>query len=375
MKTGLVVKKSAVKGLGSIVYYFGHSASSENVGERGLSHFAEHLLCKSFDHLLPKIKSYSISYDASTGDNSVQFYWTGLDEKLSELEPEFMNLFDFVPTKEQFELERNIILQEYVQTFSGQYSIFYNINRKYFNSYGPIGCKQDIETISYEDFLKFFERFKHPTNIYRVTSNNKSDVKAIYENVVYKKPLVLKKVRPSELCIEQSSTFPNSVLLSDWLEVPEFNLAELNLLIGMFSSGLASPLYKEIRETRGLVYSLGLYTDKFRDKLNFQFVANCSPENVEEVRKIAKEVLTNPKTYLTKDRFDDIKMSKITAKQIENINNHNVGTILQEIEYGDTIFKTIQATTFERLMEVAEQLKVKIESGMTLCSLGATLEI
>jgi predicted Zn-dependent peptidase len=154
LKKGLVIKKSSVKGLGTIYYYFGHSASSENVGERGLSHMAEHLLCHSFDHLLPKITANSISYNAFTSDNHVVFYWTGLHEKLSEFESEFVKIFDFVPTKEQFENERNIILQEYTQYMADQNSIYQNINRKYYDYYGAIGCRPDIESITYEDFLK-----------------------------------------------------------------------------------------------------------------------------------------------------------------------------------------------------------------------------
>jgi len=375
LKKGLVIKKSAVKGLGTIYYYFGHSASSENVGERGMSHFAEHLLCKSFDHLLPKLTANSISYNAFTSDNHVVFYWTGLDEKLTEIEPEFLKLFDFVPTKELFELERNIILQEYTQYMANQSSIYQNINRKYYDYYGPIGCRTDIEAITYEDFLKFYSRFKNPTNIYRVTNNKKSEVKEIYKNVVYKNPIKIGKLKKSELMIESTSTFPDSVTICDWFDVSEMSKPELDFLGGMYSDGLESPLYQEIREKRGLVYGLGLYLEQFRTTMKAEFVAKCSPENVEEVRAVAKEVLTNPEKYLTQERFETIKSCIVTSKMIKKIQNHGTGTITNDIVYGEDYFNTISNVTYERIMEVANVFKQKILNEMKLASFGEKLEV
>lgn len=375
MKKGLVIKKSTVKSLGTIYYYFGHSASSENVGERGLSHLAEHLLCKSFDHLLPKLTANSISYNAFTSDNHVVFYWTGLDEKLTEVEPEFLKLFDFVPTQEQFETEKNIVLQEYTQYMTNQSSIFQNINRKYYDYYGPIGCRTDLENVTYDDFLKFYSRFKNPTNIYRVTSNKKQDVKEIYKNVVYKNPVKLGKLKKSELLIEASSTFPDSVKICDWMDVTEFVRPELDFVGGMYSDGLDSPLYQEIREKRGLVYGLGLYCEEFRDSKKAEFIAMCSPENVDEVRKVAREVMTNPETYLTRERYETIKSSIVTSKQIEKLQNHGTGTITQDIVYGEDYFNTISNISFERVMEVANMFKKKIDTEMKFASFGEKLEV
>lgn len=375
LKKGLVIKKSSVKGLGTIYYYFGHSASSENVGERGLSHMAEHLLCHSFDHLLPKLTASSISYNAFTSDNHVVFYWTGLDEKLTELESEFIKIFDFVPTKEQFENERNIILQEYTQYMADQNAIYQNINRKYYDYYGPIGCRTDIESITYEDFLKFYARFKHPTIIYRVTNNKKSEVKEIYKNVVFKNPIKLGKLKKSELLIEASSTFPDSVKLCDWFDVSEFKKYELDFLGSMYSSGLESPLYQEIREKRGLVYGLGLYSDEFRNVITAMFVAMCSPNNVEQVRTLAKEVMTNPEKYLTRERFEIIKSYIVTSEKIKLLQNHGTGSITNDIVYGEEYFENISNVTFERIMEVANLFKKKIETEMKLASFGEKLEI
>jgi len=375
LKKGLVVEKSNVKGLGTIFYYFGHSATAENVGERGVSHLAEHLLCKSFDHLLSTITTYSVSYNAFTSDDHVCFYWSGLDDKLTELEPEFKKLFNFVPTKEQFELEKSIIIQEYTGWFAGQSAIYANINRKYYDYYGPIGCRQDIESISYEHFLEFYKRFSSPTIIYRVTGNKKSEIKELYKGIKFSNPVKLKKKKASKLVIEETSSFPNSVTLIDWVDVSKFEKHEIEFVSSMFSNGLESPLYKEIRENRGLVYGLGTYTEDFGDVNKFEFVAQCVPENVAEVRSVANEILTNPEKYLTRERFESIKMSSVNNEKLKNIQNQGTGSILNKIIYGKDYFEKIQNLTFERVMEVANLLKVELETNVKHASLGETQEI
>jgi predicted Zn-dependent peptidase len=143
----------------------------------------------------------------------------------------------------------------------------------------------------------------------------------------------------------------------------------------MYSDGLDSPLYQEIREKRGLVYGLGLYCEEFRDSKKAEFIAMCSPENVDEVRKVAREVMTNPETYLTRERYETIKSSIVTSKQIEKLQNHGTGTITQDIVYGEDYFNTISNISFERVMEVANMFKKKIDTEMKFASFGEKLEV
>ena len=66
--------------------------------------------------------------------NEIVFYLTGLDEKVNKWKGEFMDLLgEFNVTKEQFENERKIVLEEYMDSFNEQTQChMLNLSRKLF---------------------------------------------------------------------------------------------------------------------------------------------------------------------------------------------------------------------------------------------------
>ncbi|CAM3626823.1 M16 family metallopeptidase [Smaragdicoccus niigatensis] len=67
-------------------------------------------------------------------------------------------------------------------------------------------------------------------------------------------------------------------------------LAVLNTVIG---GGLSSRLFQEIRETRGLAYSVYSGVDTFSDTGTFSVYAGCQPEHVAEVAGLIRDVLSD----------------------------------------------------------------------------------
>ena len=62
----------------------------------------------------------------------------------------------------------------------------------------------------------------------------------------------------------------------------------LNAAVG---GGLSSRLFQQIREERGLAYSVYSSVDSFSDVGTFSVYAGCSPERVADVADVAMEVL------------------------------------------------------------------------------------
>lgn len=67
----------------------------------------------------------------------------------------------------------------------------------------------------------------------------------------------------------------------------------LNAAVG---GGLSSRLFQEIREKRGLAYSVYSGVDTFADTGAFSVYAGCQPENLGEVATVIREVLANVAT-------------------------------------------------------------------------------
>ena len=137
--------KSQTELSGFYVVYEG-STNLEKPGWYGISHLMEHLMCKNFDHLQEDFDKDGIDWNAYTSGNEIVFYLTGLEEKVNKWKGEFMDLLgQFNVTKEDFENERKIVLEEYMDSFNSQTEVhMLNLSRKLFNDYDPIGLREDL---------------------------------------------------------------------------------------------------------------------------------------------------------------------------------------------------------------------------------------
>ena len=111
-------------GLGyfSLIYDIG--SSNEIPGNRGIPHFMEHLMCKTFDDMRSYLRRIGIDYNACTSDNKIIFYFYGLNESLDlvtqELYERLTNSSNLW-TEEAFNNEKKVIIQEYKDCFSWQW--------------------------------------------------------------------------------------------------------------------------------------------------------------------------------------------------------------------------------------------------------------
>ena len=112
----------------------------------------------------------------------------------------------------------------------------------------------------------------------------------------------------------------------------------------MLGSGLNSPLYKEVREKLGLVYSISCFVDKLNNtSCTIGIMTDTSLKNIETVQNQIKNVLENKEEFLTQERFDIVKDSYITKlEESEILNYSNVGRYMDEPEWRiETIINNI----------------------------------
>jgi predicted Zn-dependent peptidase len=318
--------KSETELSGFYVVYEG-STNLEKKGWYGISHLMEHLVCKSFDHLQEDFDKDGIDWNAYTSSNEIVFYLTGLDEKVNKWKGEFMDLLsEFNVTKEQFENERNIVLEEYMDSFNDQSQThMLNLSRKLFGDYDPIGLKEDLEKLKYMDCLNFFElQYAKPTKIINVSKNKP------YKNntIDFAKRDITKKLEFGEkdVPLELSNEFKDKTSIVILSPVIEEDFAYVHFINSMLSLGLKSPLYQEIREKRGLVYYVHCYQSRVNNQGINTISTQTSNKNYNGVVDAVKEVITNPDRYLTKERFNLVKdyykvrMAKDEILRYKNVN-------------------------------------------------------
>jgi len=322
--------KSQTNLSGFYVVYYG-STLNENNNTRGISHLIEHLLCKEFAHLIDDFQRYGISWNAYTSNNKIVFYMTGIDEYVNKYKYEFFNsLLKFNPSQTEFDIEKKIVIEEYKDVFSDQFSThFENLSRKLYGNYAAIGNIEDLNSISLTDCVDYFNNhLKSPYKIINVSKKNKFNHKLIPElklNNNIKKYLDYKNPN-DELVYEIKNDFKDkSSIISfskELIKVDDINYVKFITLV--LGNGLKSPLTKKIREEFGLVYSI--YCNIESISLNNHHIyigAVTSNENIMKYSQELKDILNNPKIYITEERIDIIKDYIKIEEEKKIINRYN----------------------------------------------------
>jgi len=338
---------------GFYIVYEG-SVNIEESGNYGLSHLMEHLMCKTFEHLMDDFDTYGIDWNAFTSGNEIVFHFTGLDDNLKGYRKDLVEyLSDFTITKEEFENEKKIVIEEYLDTFNEQYTSHYlNLDRKLFNMFDPIGRKSDLEKLTYLDCLNFFEKqFINPSKIINVSKNSDFEL-----DIDFAKPREGREYKyienNNDVEFELGTDFKGKssiICLSPFID-DDFQY--VHFVDYMLSSGLNSPMYKEVREKRQLVYSISCYMRRMNDRAINTISCVTANDNVSKVLETLEMIFNNRDKYLTKERFKIIKESLKVNLTKQDINRYSsVGRWISP----EGFFLTpefVDTVTFEKCKEV-----------------------
>ena len=346
--------KSETELSGFYIVYEG-STNLEKKGWYGISHLMEHLMCKNFDHLQEDFDRDSIDWNAYTSSNEIVFYLTGLEDKVNKWKGEFMDLLGgFNVKKSEFENERNIVLEEYMDSFNEQTQCHVlNLSRKLFGDYDPIGLKEDLENLKFMDCLNFFElQYSKPTKIINVSKNKK------YKNntIEFAERTIVKSTEFGnyDTTLELNNEFKDKTSIAILSPIIEEDFAYVHFINAMLSLGLKSPLYQEIREKKGLVYYVHCYQSRMNNQGINTISTLTSNKNFDEVLKATKLVINNPDKYLTKERFNLVKdYYKVRMQKDEILRYKNVNQWINP--EGWSVYDIIDTVKLKKIREVYDK--------------------
>ena len=256
-------------------------------------------------------------------------------------------------------------------SFNSQGSAHYlNFQRKMFGYYGPIGIRSDIENFTLQDCKDYLDLYyKKPTRVINVSKFNDFETDAEFREKVSYEPFEIRmntnlhiitsdnetEVPEGMIPLEIITDYKNKVSILNTSPVITKDFAYASFLCEMLGSGLNSPLYKEVREKLGLVYSIDCFIDKFNSgSCIIGIMTDTSFKNIETVQNQIKYVLDNKEKFLTQDRFDIVKDSYLTKlEESEILNFTNVGKYMDEPEW--RIESIINTITLEDVYNVCDK--------------------
>jgi len=355
----MIINKTSPTDLSGFYIVYKGSVLNEDPSNYGISHLLEHLMCKQFQHLYNDFDRYSINWNAYTSGTEVVFHMKGLDEYIYKYRHELLNsLLTFNVTRDGFEKELSIVIQEYKDAFQDQFSsAYYNLIRKVYKNYGPIGKLQALENITYEQVYEYWEKYlSKPSIIINISKNSEFEG---FNDFNTNYPTHFVADDSDQLVYEKIIDF-SKVCVAGYIEIYK-DMAYVDYVLEMLGKNLESPFMKEIREKRGLTYGVHNYVSDISANQGLVTTSLITTdENVEEVLSIYKKILSDPVTYLTEDRFQLIKDYYTVKKKKDEINaysNHKkyitpehwmIESILDDITFEKTQQIFDQYLTFDK---------------------------
>ncbi len=292
---------------------------NENDTNNGISHFLEHLFFKGtkshptgeMDRIL---ESKGAVVNAATSKDFTHYYITipasDFDTALDLHSDMLLN--PQIPRKE-LEKERKVVLEEISKDNNNpSKKVYDNLNNLMYTSHPykrkVIGTAENVSTMRREEILDYFNKYYAPSNMITLIVGDVDTSKTLQKiqksfNQEYKKP-VKKSFHKEHLISAQRRSTEYTQSASGYMmigfrsaEISSKDTFALDVLAQILGGGKSSRLYRDIKEQKGLAYSISASNGSYRDDGIFYINANYIPSNQQKLEKAIFTEIENIQKY------------------------------------------------------------------------------
>lgn len=369
----------------------------EKLDENGISHFIEHLLfkgtkSKSVHKIALIIDSIGGQIDAFTSKEYTCFYARVLDEHF----PKALELLSDIILHPKFdaediEKERKVIFEEIRMVEDIPDELVYDIFVENFwkgNSLGkPIqGTIENISRMTNRKLMNHFKKSYSAENLLIAATGHLnhrkiiSMVKETFQDLPdYNSQTKLKAPKPHFSLVKKEKKELEQVHLCLGVEAFPKDIKEryqLMVLNDVLGGSMSSRLFQNIREEKGLAYSIFSSINSFIDA-GFEMVyAATHPKSAKEVIKLIIQELANLKENFIS--HEELKVAKEHLKgnlmlSLESTSSRMSNIAKHEIYFGrqfslDEMLKGIESVTAEKIQNLSR--KIFVDNRLALTALG-----
>ncbi|MCW1888122.1 MAG: insulinase family protein [Candidatus Moranbacteria bacterium] len=319
----------------TVLIMTGVGSRYETRSENGLAHFLEHMFFKGTEKrptaldISKELDGLGAEYNAFTGEEYTGYYakvaskhWMTALDVVSDL---FLNA---KLEQEEIDRERGAILQELnmrgdiqrIQVEEHFKKLLYGDTPLGWSTGGP---KENIKSFMRKDFIKFLDRAYVAPNIVVGVAGKidskivRKEIEKIFANVREGKKPAIKKAADKQsvpgVIVQNKKTDQTHVVVG----VRAFDMfhkdrATLSVLSTILGGGMSSRLFIEVRERRGLVYTIRTGAELFLDAGYLSTYMGVEHENIEKALRV---VLDEYKKIATEAvGKDELKKAKESIK-------------------------------------------------------------
>ena len=300
---------------------------NETEAENGMSHFLEHMAFKgtttrSAVQIAEEIESVGGHMNAYTSREVTAYHVRVLKESVPlalDILSDILQHSTFDAT--EFERERQVIHQEIGQSNDTPDDIIFDYFYETAYTKQPIGrsilgTPESLDSFQPKGLQGYMQKHYTPENLVVSVSGNIE-----HEEIAAQVEKLFGAMQPS-----QSPSFPKATYQGGQF-FKEKELEQVHLILGfegqqydpkkhypctvlstLLGGGMSSRLFQEIREKRGLVYSIYSYPTYFRDSGLFSIYAGTGPKDVETLLPVMCEELKKATHSLTETELNRAKI-------------------------------------------------------------------
>lgn len=368
----------------SIGIWVGAGSRDESESNNGIAHFIEHMLFKgttarSAKDIAETLDAVGGQLNAFTSKEYTCYYAKVLDEHLDIAIDLLSDMFFNSTFKEEdIEKEKNVIIEEIKMYEDTPDELVHDLFANTLWSGHPlgrsvIGTAGIISQITRKDLVDFMEGYYRPDGVVvAVAGNIKHDevigkLAPIFSNNTsprnerkYVAPTAGSRVYYRKKDTEQV----HFCLGTPGLPLDHDDIYVLHVMNSVLGGGISSRLFQEIREERGLAYSIYTYHSSYRDAGLFSIYAGLSPGNLNDVISlITKEMKSLRVNGITKEELartrEQLKGSILLG--LENVSSRmsRIGKselCLNRVVSVEEAVERINRVTADDVRELAQQL-------------------
>lgn len=350
LKNGLRIVLAPMPGeTATVIVMAGTGSRYENERENGLAHFLEHMFFKgtkkrkSAKVISEELDAVGSVYNAFTAKERTAYYAKVsakyLDTALDVLSDIFLN--STLPQKE-IDKERGAIIQEIdmyedmpMRTVDNVFdALIFGTNHEIGRTI--LGPKENIRTFSRNNFATYFKRNYTPANTVVCIAGSFSSKKVLAK--INKEfgalpvreaptfaPFTATQTEP-RVSIKEKKTDQTQLMLG----VPAYPYGHkdeyaLSVLATILGGGMSSRLFTEVREKRGLAYSVHAWAEKYPDTGYLAVQAGVEHGKLEEtIQTILAE-------------FKKIARTKVPTEELKKAKSFIKGTRTLALETSDAV--------------------------------------
>jgi len=322
--------------------WVGVGARDESDKLRGISHVIEHMLFKGTPtrtalQIADQIDSVGGDINAFTSKESTCYYVRMLSEHVPLAIDVLCDMFlNSLVDPEELAREQNVILEEIKRRDDEPDDLVHDVFAEvmwpgHVLGKSVIGTPETVSGLKSLDLKDYMaSRYTPDTIVVAAAGNlNHAEIVAMVEERLghlkgnksdWRAPDADPQFTPATAYVEKPIEQVNLVLGVPGYSQLSDDKYKLSILDNVLGGSMSSRLFQEIREKRGLAYSVGSFAQSFREGGYFAVYAGTGA-------KTATQVID-----LVKAEFENVRKNNITAKELDRAKNQFRGSIVMSQE-------------------------------------------